>query len=105
MNQIEKKITQEHRIHQCIFFCLLQESKGRISFHVLLLQRITWFDDVLHQDLDDAGEASSGFVCLLLLVTTSVIRRVSTSQVGLVATNLLILQGGCEDSPANTNSQ
>ena len=86
-----------------IFF---SESKEGISCNVLhktrksLLQLIAWFDDVIHQDLDDTGE-SSLLVSLLLTVSRGVI----TSQVGLVSTNLLILQGGCEDSPANTNTQ
>ena len=41
----------------------LIESKERISSNVLhkkmksLLQLITWFDDVFHQDLDDTSEA------------------------------------------------
>ena len=87
-----------------IFF---SESKEGISCNVLhktrksLLQLIAWFDDVVHQDLDDTGE-SSLLVCLLLTVSR---RAVITSQVGLVTTNLLILQGRCEDSPANTNTQ
>ena len=62
-----------------------------------LLQCIARFDDVIHQDLDHTHTGS----------VLAVSRRggVSTSQVRLVSTNLLILQGRCEDSPANTNTQ
>ena len=63
-----------------------------------ILQLITGLDDVIQEDLNDAGEAP-----VFVLITSST-RGVTTSQVSLVATNLLILQGCREHSPDNINS-
>ena len=59
-----------------------------------LLQLIARFDDLIHHDLDDTGEAP-GFVCLLLTG--------SAGQLGLLGADLLVLQGCGENSPANTS--
>ena len=61
-----------------------------------LLQCVTWLDGVLPSDLDHT-DAGSLFVRLLLTAG-------GRAGAGQLCTDLLVLQGRCEDSPAHKHS-